>query len=159
VDANLFRSNLAALAAELAQLDAAQSRAAGRLGATPLLYSHPVYTYLQARYALNGRSVEWEPDAMPSEAQWRALRDLIEEHPARTMLWEAAPRPDVAARLAALDIEKRVYAPAANRPSTGDWLSVMRENASALSTLAGRAPGQPAATPRSRSSSSRSSGT
>ena len=134
-DADLFASNFAALTRELQQLDDAQARASDRLGRTPLLYSHPVYAYLQARYALNGRSVAWEPDEMPGEVQWRALHPLIEEHPARTMLWETEPLPEVADRLAALGIESRVYAPCANHPGAGDWLTVMHANLGMLETL------------------------
>ncbi len=133
--AEILRSNHASLARELQQLDEAQARAASRLGGTPLLYSHPVYAYLQARYALNGRSVAWEPDEMPGEAQWRALHRLIEEHPARTMLWETEPLPEVADRLAGLGIESRVYAPCANHPGAGDWLTVMHANLGMLETL------------------------
>jgi zinc transport system substrate-binding protein len=135
-DAEVFRANFAALAHELEQLDEALAGAAGQLGATPLLYSHPVYAYLQSRYALNGRSVIWEPDEIPSEAQWRTLRSLIKENPAHTMIWEAEPLPEVAKRLSALSIESRVYAPCANRPHSGDWLSVMRVNVFMLETLA-----------------------
>jgi zinc transport system substrate-binding protein len=146
-DAARFEANLELLVGQLQQLDAEQTMAAERLGDTPLLYSHPVYAYLQARYALNGRSVVWEPDEMPTEAQWRELRELQDEHPARTMLWEAAPLPEVAERLAALGVEVRVYAPSANRPGTGDWLSVMRTNLSVLEALAKSAAG-PAAVDR-----------
>ncbi len=126
--ADVFRSNLAALVAELEVLDRALTRAARRLAGAPLLYSHPVYSYLQARYGLNGRSVSWEPDELPRQAQWRALRRLLQEHPAHTMLWEADPLPEVAARLAALGIESRVYTPCANRPGEGDWLTAMHAN-------------------------------
>ena len=131
-DADVFRANFAALARDLEQLDETQSKAASQLGDSLLLYSHPVYAYLQARYALNGRSVVWEPDEMPGEAQWRTLRRLTEAHPAHTMLWEAEPLSEVAERLAALGIESRVYSPCANRPDAGDWLTVMRENARGL---------------------------
>jgi zinc transport system substrate-binding protein len=134
-EAERFRENFAALARELEQIDESQAKAAGQIGDAPLLYSHPVYAYLQARYALNGRSVVWEPDQLPSEAQWPALTQLIEEHPAHTMFWEAEPLPEVAQRLAALGIESRVYSPCANRPDAGDWLTVMRENARMLKTL------------------------
>ncbi len=136
VEAQRFRANLASLQADLEALDAAQARAAERLGATPLLFSHPVYAYLEARYGLNGRSVVWEPDALPSETQWRALRELLAEHPARVMLWEAQPRPEVAERLATLGVESRVLAPCANRPERGDWLAVMSANAAVLTSLA-----------------------
>jgi zinc transport system substrate-binding protein len=130
-----LRERLAELRGELIALDTALKRAATALGEVPLLFSHPVYGYLEARYALNGRSVSWEPDAVPSEAQWRALQALLAEHPARVMLWEATPLPEVALRLTRLGIESRVFAPCANRPLESDWLGVMRANLGALGAL------------------------
>jgi zinc transport system substrate-binding protein len=146
-DAEVFHANFAALARELDELDEAQAKVARRLGDTPLLYSHPVYAYLQARYGLNGRGVVWEPDEMPGEAQWRALGRLIEQHPARTMLWEAEPLPEVAERLTRLGIESRVYAPSANREDAGDWLSVMRANVVMLESLGSTSMGAEAESP------------
>lgn len=126
--ADAFRSNLAALVGELKALDRSLARATDRIAGAPLLYSHPVYDYLQARYELNGRSVVWEPDAMPSEPEWNALRELLVEHPARIMLWEAAPLPRTAERLSLLGVESKVYAPCGNRPQEGDWLGTMKNN-------------------------------
>jgi zinc transport system substrate-binding protein len=134
-----LRFRLATLRDELTALDAGLRHAATSLGDTPLLFSHPVYDYLQARYGLNARSVSWEPDAVPSEAQWRALGALRVEHPARLMLWEAAPLPEVAERLTQLGVEPRVYAPCANRPESGDWLDTMRTNLDVLEALVGGA--------------------
>jgi len=134
--ADTFRSNLAALLLDLEALDEAQVRAAARLGDAPILYSHPAYAYLQARYGLNGRSLVWEPDELPPDAEWRALGRLLDAHPARSMLWEAEPLPETRARLAALGIESRVHAPCANRPEAGDWLAVMQENRAGLEALA-----------------------
>ena len=111
------------------------ARAAGGLSDVPLLYSHPVYEYLQTRYGLNGRSVIWEPDELPEEVQWKGLRELLQEHPARTMLWEAEPLPALAERLTRLGVESRIYAPGANRPEVGDWLTLMNANLRTLETL------------------------
>jgi zinc transport system substrate-binding protein len=133
-----FHINLTSLLRELETLDEEQEQAARALADTPILYSHPVYDYLQARYGLNGRSLVWEPDEAPSKRDWRALRELLEGHPARVMLWEAAPLPETAERLTALGIESRVYAPAANRPAEGDWLDVMHANRDALRALPAR---------------------
>jgi hypothetical protein len=53
------------------------------------------------------------------------------------MLWEAEPLPETAARLAALGIESRVFAPCVNRPSDGqDWLAVMQANRAVLEAIA-----------------------
>jgi hypothetical protein len=50
------------------------------------------------------------------------------------MLWEAGPLPEIAERLAALGVESRAFAPCANRPEVGDWLTVMKANLRVLHT-------------------------
>jgi len=131
-----FEARLAALETDLRALDARLSRAAERIGQTPLLFSHPVYAYLERAYGLRGRSVHWEPDELPDEAEWRALEALLAEHPARAMIWEAEPRPETAARLAALGVASVVYSPCGGRPEQGDWLTAMHRNADVLGELA-----------------------
>jgi zinc transport system substrate-binding protein len=100
-----FRERLASLEADLATLNEGLAKLASMLGAAPVLFSHPVYQYLEARYALNGRSLHWEPDVPPDEAMWRKLEAELIEHPAKLMIWEALPLPETVRRLAALGIE------------------------------------------------------
>jgi len=127
--AEAFRERLALLEADLEALDTRLQAAAAALGDRPVLFSHPVYQYFQARYGLNGRSVHWEPDAEPSARDWTALEKTLKEHPARWMIWEAEPLPAVAARLRALGVESVVFDPCARTPEQGDFLTVMRSNA------------------------------
>ena len=86
-----FAAGLAALESALSELDTKLGEAARAIGKTPLLFSHPVYQYFARRYALNARSLHWEPEDPPDERAWRALEELLVEHPARWMIWEAAP--------------------------------------------------------------------
>jgi zinc transport system substrate-binding protein len=107
----------------------ARLTALGRvLGDTPVLYSHPVYQYLQRRYHLNGRALHWEPDQAPDEAQWGQLTNILHTHPAQIMLWEAQPLPEVQARLDELGVKTVVFSPMGNRPSSGDFASGMTAN-------------------------------
>ncbi len=133
-----FRARLAELRRDLAELDRSLAHATEGLGDTPLLFSHPVYDYLQARYVLNGRAVAWEPYLAPNERQWRELREILVAHSATLMLWEAEPLDATRERLVSLGVESRVYAPCANRPATGDWMSVMKANRAALGVPAAR---------------------
>ena len=66
-----------------------------------MVASRPVYQYLAARYGLDIESVTWEPDTMPSERAWRAVRDLRRRHAASWMIWETEPTPEIADRLRA----------------------------------------------------------
>ena len=48
---------------------------------------------LLAAAAAPAQSVHFEPDEHPDERDWRDLEELLGEHPARVMLWEAPPLP------------------------------------------------------------------
>lgn len=112
----------------LAALDAELTALGATLAGSPLLYSHPVYQYFDRRYILNGRAVHWEPGENPGEEQWLKLESLLGEHPARLMLWEAQPLPEVSARLNSLGLSVVVFYPLGNRPPEGDFVTVMRDN-------------------------------
>ncbi len=124
--------NLAALKSDLLALDARIAETAAPSRDRPLLASHPVYQYLARRYGLNLRSVLWEPETVPNKQQWAELEHLLGEHRATWMLWEAEPAPESVERLRALGVQSVVFNPCANRPTTGDFLSVMRNNAGSL---------------------------
>jgi len=129
-----FREAFAALEQDLKELDAQLKKVAGRIGDRPLVFSHPVYQYLEGRYELNGVSVHWEPDEMPGDEQWRELAAVLAVHDAAWMIWEGEPLPEAAQRLAELGIESLGFRPSANRPVDGDFLDVMRQNVNVLET-------------------------
>ena len=118
----------ASLQQVLVNMDARLTAFGQLLGNTPVLYSHPVYQYLQRRYHLNGRALHWEPDQVPDEAQWGQLTNILQTHPAQIMLWEAQPLPEVQARLAELGVKTLVFSPMGNSPSSGDFASGMAAN-------------------------------
>ena len=132
-----FRRNRERLLADLAALDVQLEHAAELLGGRPILYSHPVYQYLQERYSLNGRALHWEPDAAPDETMWRELEDELVHHPARLMLWEGEPLDEVKRRLASLGVESVLFDPAGGRRGDGSWLETMHANAERLAGAAG----------------------
>ena len=127
----------ASLQRELVTMDARLTALGRLLGNTPVLYSHPVYQYLQHRYQLNGRTLHWEPDQVPDETQWGQLTNILKTHPAQIMLWEALPLPEVQARLDELGIKTLVFSPMGNRPSSGDFASGMTANIDRLEQLSG----------------------
>ncbi len=110
------------------QLKAVVSMAADR----PVLFSHPVYQYLQNRYGMNGKSVHWEPDTLPDEAMWQELRELLKSHPSKWMIWEGEPLPEIVAKLAEIGIQSVVFDPCAGKPEQGDFMSVMKQNVARL---------------------------
>jgi zinc transport system substrate-binding protein len=127
-----FEQRLAGLQQDLRALDARLVEITRRLGDGPILFSHPVYQYFERRYALNGRSLHWEPDEAPSARMWSELEALLQQHPARLLVWEAEPLDRTAKRLASLGIRSVVVSPGASTPKNGSWLTLMRENAARL---------------------------
>jgi zinc transport system substrate-binding protein len=133
--------NLHALRDDLLALDERIAEITRTDPGRPLLASHPVYQYLARRYGLNLISVMWEPEELPNEGQWNALEGILEDHPARWMLWEGEPGQATATRLRALGIDSLVLDPCANRPAKGDFLTVMTDNASKLDRIFGHESG------------------
>lgn len=134
---DVVAANRAALAEDLAALDAAARDAVSSLRGTTVLTSHPRYQYLARAYGFDTRAMEWEAGAMPSEVEWQALADAQAETGARVLLWEAAPPEDAMERARALGLAPVVFAPLAARPTSGDFLSVMRAQIDALARAAG----------------------
>jgi len=129
----VFQQRFASLQRDLRELDEQLSVAFAGYQRQPLLFSHPVYQYLIRRYAINGHELHWEPDSMPSPDEWREFDVLLKEFPARWMLWEGVPRPEIVAALDQRGVATRVFEPVSNQPADGDYLSVMRENIARLS--------------------------
>jgi zinc transport system substrate-binding protein len=128
-----FRQGFASLQKDLQELDKQFAAAFAGYKGQPLLFSHPVYQYLIRRYAIKGHELHWEPDSMPGPEEWRAFDKLLNEFPARWMVWEGAPKPGILAALDRRGVTTRVFDPSANKPADGDYLSVMRDNLIRLS--------------------------
>lgn len=129
----VFLQRFASLQQDLQALDEQLGAAFDAYKGQPLLFSHPVYQYVIRRYAIMGHELHWEPDRMPGPEEWRAFDKLLDEFPARWMLWEGAPESDIAAALDQRGVEVLLFEPGANKPTDGDYLGVMRENLARLS--------------------------
>jgi zinc transport system substrate-binding protein len=101
----------------------------------PLIASHPVYQYFERRYGLKIKAVFWEPDVFPDEQMWTDLEEILKEHPAKWMIWEAEPLPQSVAKLKEMGIKSIVFDPCGNRPEQGDFFSVMKDNVGNLKKI------------------------
>lgn len=130
-----FAKNFDSLQQSLLVLDEQTRKIAGAINGTPLIGSHPVYQYLKKAYNLNLKSVHWEPEDKPTEAQWEELKQILLTHKAEWMLWEGEPAAETVTKLQALGVKSIVYSPCGNVPESGDFLSVMQENTERLKTI------------------------
>jgi len=134
-----FEANLDALETELSALDERWRAIVAAHPERPILASHPVYQYLAQRTGLSLESLHWEPEELPDDIQWRKLEALHAEHPAKWMLWEGQPLPEVVDRLQSVGIECVVFDPCGNTPTGGtDFLEVMQANSRALEIAFGQ---------------------
>ena len=129
----LFDQNFQQLKSDLLALDSALREMVRKNPTQPMVASHPVYDYLSNGYRLNLKSVHWEPDEMPSTEQWIELQNLLQEHPAKWMIWEGTPKKETVERLKSLGLNSLVYDPCGNTPQDGDFLQVMHQNVENLS--------------------------
>lgn len=125
------------LIGELESLDDQLKAAVNKDADRPVLFSHPVYQYLQRRYDINGKSVHWEPDVFPEEALWKELSELLRSHPAKWMIWEGTPLPETKERLTKMGITSVVFDPCAGKPEQGDFISVMKQSIAGLAKVYG----------------------
>ena len=123
-----FAINFASLQDELMELDKQMMKIGDNLSGTPLLASHPIYQYFARRYGLNIKMMMWEPDVDPGPAEWKKLQNYLVDHPAKVMLWEDEPLAESSQRLEDFGLGSLVFAPCMNRPSEGDFFTVMHTN-------------------------------
>lgn len=127
-----FESGFESLQADLSALDQDLEELFGMLGDAPVVFSHPVYQYLERRYDVNGISVHWEPGETPGSDEMMKLAERLFRHPAQLMIWEGEPMPESVAALDAMTVASVVLDPCGNRPAEGDYMGVMRKNVAGL---------------------------
>lgn len=120
------------LKVELQGLDAKLINYSKSIKSKAYVASHPVYQYFAQRYHLEIYSVHWEPNEIPLKFQWKNLMDILQQHQTGTMLWEAEPMPKIRTELERISLNLVVFDPCSNKPATGDFMSVMRENVARL---------------------------
>ena len=130
-----LRENMAKLQQEFMLLDTQLADVFTLLEGKPLLFSHPVYQYLQQRYGISGQSVHWEPEIEPSTSAWIELQQILTRQPTALMIWEDEPLSLTAERLSRMGLKVVTFHTVANRPAEGDYLSVMRANAERVASL------------------------
>lgn len=127
--------NLKSLLANLADLDARMKAFGKTWGDKPLVASHPIYQYFARAYGLKIEAIEWEPEMEIKDADLEELKGILAKHPATWMIWEDEPTEANVAAVAKLGLKSVVFAPCANRPAEGDWLTVMKANVGRMEAM------------------------
>jgi zinc transport system substrate-binding protein len=125
------------LIGDLAAWDETASAAFASLTEAQVVFSHPVYQYMQRKYGLQGETVMWEPDEPVSQADIRGLAGTADVASAelKLVVWEAEPLEETRVALRELGYESVVFRPLANRPGSGDYLAGMEANIDRLNKV------------------------
>lgn len=134
----MFALNFDLLQKDLLELDARMKAVGRKLDQHPVVASHPVYQYWARRYGLNLRSVLWEPEEIPTDAQMADLKSILANHPAKVMVWEGKPAAGSSERVSSLGLTSIVFDPCGNKPEQGDWLSTLKTDVSEIEAWAQR---------------------
>lgn len=133
-----LEARLAALQADLAELDTLAEQAGAALAGRTIVASHPRYQYFARAYGLDIAALEWEAGDMPTDEDWADLQSLLAGSDGPLLIWEADPPAEAIARAADMGVTSVVFPPLANRPaSEGDFLTAMRAVMTRLAAMSG----------------------
>ena len=133
-----FRTNYVALADELDELHQSFVELTRLLEDRHLLASHPAYNYLTQRYGWHVTNLDLDPEAMPDDATFSQVDQLLAPNHSQVILWESRPTDEIAARFQSeLGLVSVVFSPCEtldeNSATQGrDYLDVMQENVTSL---------------------------
>ncbi|MFJ2031094.1 metal ABC transporter substrate-binding protein [Streptosporangium sp. NPDC087985] len=134
-----YRERAAATAAGLNALDGELARGLSSCGSRAIVTSHSAFGYLADRYKLRQIGVSGlDPDAEPSPARLAEVAKVSRQEKVTTIFTETLVSPKVAEVLAQeVGARTAVLDPVESQPATGDYLSAMRQNLTALQTALG----------------------
>lgn len=132
-----MRSNFGVLRRQLLERSANMEQAINGRPETEVVFSHPVYQYLQRRFRMDGESVHFEPDQRPDDAAIEELDSTLASRPAEWFIWEGTPSDGNRDLIEARGMRDVVLDPGGARPAEGDLLDILDANVAALRTVYG----------------------
>jgi zinc transport system substrate-binding protein len=123
-----LRKRYLALEKDLIKLDQDFSQVFASISNQRILAAHPEYSYLARRYSLNLRSLLWSPEVMPSPDEWKEVQNLLNEYPAKWIIWKKEPIKESTKKLDAMGIRNLIFHPCGNATEGDDFVSMMYQN-------------------------------
>ncbi|WSC84575.1 metal ABC transporter substrate-binding protein [Streptosporangium sp. NBC_01756] len=134
-----YRERAAATVADLNALDGELAQGLSTCGSQAIVTSHTAFGYLADRYKLRQVGVSGlNPDAEPSPARIAEVVKVSKQEKVTTIFTETLVSPKVAEVLAQeVGAKTAVLDPVESQPASGDYLSAMRQNLTALQAALG----------------------
>ncbi|WP_061965338.1 metal ABC transporter substrate-binding protein [Demequina aurantiaca] len=129
-----YIANASALVSDLTGLDSAFSDGLAQCERDDIFVTHEAFGYLTSRYGLHQEGLSGiDPDAEPSPARVREIRDLMAADGATTVFTESLVSANVAEALASdAGVTTAVLDPVEGVVGDDDYMSVMNRNLSSL---------------------------
>ncbi|MGW5682509.1 metal ABC transporter substrate-binding protein [Nonomuraea sp. NPDC003754] len=136
--AQAFKDRAAKTAAALTALDQEFAKGLSTCSARSIVTAHEAFGYLADRYQLKQVGLTLDPESEPSPARIAEVAKVAKAEKVTTIFTEALVSPKVAEVLAhEVGAKTAVLDPLESAPSSGDYLTAMRQNLSTLRTALG----------------------
>ncbi|WP_224483308.1 metal ABC transporter substrate-binding protein [Robertkochia aurantiaca] len=134
---SVFEENYRKLAGDLMQLHKEfQHTVAGKNDKT-MVFSHPVYQYLEDAYGIQGKSLHWEPDTPLDHDMLHEIGHLQKDHRIEYVIWEGEPLAENVEKLKKMGIQSVVITPMGGAADQTNFMEGMRKNLEALKEVYG----------------------
>jgi zinc transport system substrate-binding protein len=136
-----FEKGFARLAQDLEALDTQLKAYQAIYKNQPLLMSHPAYNYIAKRYGWNIANLDLDPAEMPSDKVMQGIKDTLQTHPAKYVIWEAYPKKEIAERfqqelgLTSIEFSPCELLSDAEIDAGTDYMTVMQRNLKKISVV------------------------
>ena len=123
-----YEANFNTLSEQLLALDDKMRTTTQSWLDTRVIYSRPVFQYLQEAYGIKGSSLQWAADSIPDKKQWHDFGHEQGHHPSKFMIWDSGPVNETKDKLTSRGVETIVFDPCIFPPNEGDFISAMEDN-------------------------------
>lgn len=102
-----------------------------------LIYSHPVYQYLQNAYGLKGENLHWEPSDDWNKDKKHEIEHLAKKGKKTYLIWEDEPTKEMRKGLEEMGITSILVNPLFGQPENLDFQEVVFKNLQSLQKISG----------------------
>lgn len=130
-----FRSNEALWRRRLIEASTGIELAVNANPTRPVLFASDGYQYLQRRYGMNGRYLEWSDVETIDEARLAELESARSTHPAVHLVWPSPPAASIVEALEARGIESVVFPLPGPTDTSVDLIEMIKSGTTGLRSV------------------------
>jgi len=130
-----FTSNFDQLSEKLTALDTGFKELNIDPDKIQLIYSHPVYQYLQNAYKLEGENLHWEPGDSWDQDRKHEMEHLADSKRKTFLIWEDEPAKETREALTKMGVESIIVEPLFSKSEKMDFIETAENNLANLKKI------------------------